>query len=123
MSNALDLVSDYIKERGIGEYTIEIKEVCMQLMASSTKSNLVKEAALRPLIKLLEVFAPAKLKQYINPCELFFVLLDNKLKYEERTMGSTLKGAIFNILGLLVSIFETELNDRIFELQTLMYVR
>lgn len=125
MSNTLSLVSDYIRERGthINNYVIEIKEVCLQLMASSTKSSLVKEAALRPLIKLIEVFSPDKLKLIINPTELFIVLLDNKLKYEERTMGSTLKGAIFNMLGMLASSFENELQDRMEELQTLMIVK
>ena len=125
MSNALELVSDYIRERAlnIGEYVIEIKEVCLQLMAPSTKSSLVKEAALRPLIKLLEVFTPAKLKQFLDPNELFSVLLDNKLKFEERTMGSTLKGAIFNMLGLLISNFEMDLQNRLPEVQRLMLVK
>ncbi|OMJ94285.1 hypothetical protein SteCoe_2629 [Stentor coeruleus] len=125
MSNALSLVSDYIRERGnrINEYVIEIKEVCLQLMASSTKSSLVKEAALRPLIKLIEVFSPNKLKLIIDPTELFIVLLESKLKYEERTMGSTLKGAIFNMLGMLVSSFENELQDKIEELQILMIIK
>lgn len=124
-SNALDLVSDYIRERGVGieEYIIEIKEICLQLMASSTKSSIVKEAALRPLIKMIEVFTPAKIKHSLDPCQLFSVLLDNKLRFEERTMGSTLKGAIFNILGLLVNSFETELTSRLLELQKLMFVR
>ena len=125
MSNTLTLVSDYIQERGtrIAEYVIEIKETCLQLMASSTKSSMVKEAALRPLIRLLEVFSPNKLKEFLDPRELFKILLDHKLRHEERTLGSTLKGAIFNMLGLLVSNFPDELDDRVIEVQKIMLVR
>lgn len=124
-SNALTLVSDYIRERGtrITEYAIEIKDTCLQLMASSTKSSMVKEAALRPLTRMLEVFSPIRLKEILNPGELFRILLDNKLKFEERTLGSTLKGSIFNMLGLLISKFEEELEDRVKELQKIMLVR
>jgi hypothetical protein len=125
MSNTLTLVSDYIQERGarIAEYAVEIKDTCLQLMASSTKSSMVKEAALGPLIRLLEVFSPGKLKEILDPRELFKILLDHKLRYEERTLGSNLKGAIFEMLGLLVNSFPEELDDRVLELQKIMLVR
>ncbi|CAG9330104.1 unnamed protein product [Blepharisma stoltei] len=125
MSNSLDLVSDYIKTRSntINEYIPEIKEVCIQLMAKSTKSSMVKEAALRPLIKLLETFVATKLKDILDPEGMIAILLDNKLKTEEKTMGSTLRGAIYNMLGLLVSHFEGELQHRIPEIQQLIHIR
>lgn len=125
MSNSLELVSDYIKIRSnnISEYLLEIKENCIQLMAKSTKSSMVKEAGLRPLIKLLETFNATKLAGVIDPNGLVEILLDNKLKFEEKTMGSTLRGAIYNMLGLLVSHFETEVQHRIPEIQHLLYIR
>ena len=125
ISNALNLVSEYVKVRSsyMGEYLHDIKETCMQLLAPSTRSNMVKEAALRPLIKLLEDFNPSRLKSTLEPENLFGVLLDNKIRFEEKTMGSILKGAIYSMLGLLVSYFETDLEPRIPELQELLYAK
>lgn len=125
MSNVLNLLSEYIKARawGMAEYLHTIKDTCIALMASSTKSSMVQEAALSPLIKFLENFPVARIRDTLDPEQLFSIILDNKLKYEERRIGATLRGALYNMLGLLVHHFQADLECRIPELQQLMYVK
>lgn len=90
MTVCLQLLSEYIKVKAeaLRDYVPDIRDLCLQLFASSTKSSMVKDAALKPLIKLLEAFGPASLLAMFNPQELFAVLLDSKLRFEEKTMGS-----------------------------------
>ena len=123
VAGALDLVSAYIKSRAdaVSDYILDIREMCLQLLAASTKSSMVKEAGLRPLINIMEAFFAEGVKEKLNPRELFTVLLENKIKFEERAMGSTLRGAVYHMLGLLVSHFELDFTDRIPELQELFY--
>ena len=93
VTNALVLVSEYITYRSfaVAKYMQDIKDTCMSLMATSTKSSMVKEAALKPLIKLIEVFKPAQIQDVLNPTELVKILLDGKIKLEEKKLGSTCK--------------------------------
>lgn len=74
----------------------------MDLLATSTRSSMVKEAALRPVVRLVEEFPPEFLYEILEPEEMMQILLENKLRLEERTMGSSLKGSIYHLLGLLV---------------------
>lgn len=93
VTNALHLLSDYITYRSfsIPKYMQDIKETCMSLMATSTKSSMVKEAALKPLIKLIETFKPSQIQSILNPSEMVHILLDSKIKVEEKKLGSTCK--------------------------------
>lgn len=95
----------------------------MQLLATSTKSSMVKEAGIRALIKVLETFFPASIKDKIQPIELMEVLLDNKLRNEERAMGSNLRGCVYYTIGLILYHYPDELRDRIPELQDLFYFK
>lgn len=123
VAGALDLLSAYIKARAeaVADYVLNIRELCLQLLAASTKSSMVKEAGLRPLINIMDSYFAEGVKEKLNPRELFGVLLDNKLKFEEKAMGSTLRGAIYHMLGLLAARFEMEFTDRVAELQDLFY--
>jgi hypothetical protein len=123
VAGALDLLSAYIKIRAeaVADYILDIREMCLQVLAASTKSSLVKEAGLRPLINIMDSFFPAGVKEKLNPRELFGVLLDNKIKFEEKSMGSTLRGAVYHMLGLVTANFELEFTDRMGELQELFY--
>lgn len=123
VAGALDLLSGYIKARAeaVADYIQDIRELCLLLLAASTKSSMVKEAGLRPLINIMDSYFAEGVKEKLNPRELFGVLLDNKLKFEEKAMGSTLRGAIYHMLGLLAARFEMEFTDRVPELQDLFY--
>ena len=108
MANALELVSDYIKARGyaLGDYLKDIRELSLELLATSTRSNMVRDAALRPLIRLLEEYSTEYLQDILDPVGLVEVLLEQKLKFEERKLGATRKiyivrGSIYHTLGLI----------------------
>jgi len=74
------------------------------------QNSLVKEVSLFVLIKIIETYK--EIEQIIKPAELILTLLD---EIKLRRPAATVKGAIWQLIGLLHSQYPQQVNAHIEE--------
>lgn len=108
-----ELVIEYIKHRKqeVSGYLEQIKATCM-ISFLSDPNSLVKEVSLLVLYKLIESYKEIDL--IIKPTELIITLLD---EIKLRRPAATVKGAIWQLVGLLHASYHKEVGAHIVESQ------
>lgn len=110
-----ELIIDYMKLRKqeVSHYLTEIKETCM-ISFFGDPNHLVKEAGLQVLIKIIENFDNKELLPIIQPVKLLDKLLD---EIKLRRPSASVKGAIWQLVGLLHQKYDELVNNRLVESQ------
>lgn len=102
-----------LRKQEVSHYLTEIKETCM-ISFFGDPNHLVKEAGLQVLIKIIENFDNKELLPIIQPVKLLDKLLD---EIKLRRPSASVKGAIWQLVGLLHQKYDELVNNRLVESQ------
>lgn len=106
-----ELIIEYIKVRKqeVSGYLDQIKQTCMVSFLGD-QNSLVKEVSLLVLFKIIETYK--EIEPIIRPVELIATLLD---EIKLRRPAATVKGAIWQLVGLLHSQYPALVRTHITE--------
>ena len=93
----------------------EIKQTCMVSFISDQQSS-VREASLQMLIKLIDTYK--EIEPIIKPRELMNTLLD---EIKLRKASASVKGSIWQLIGLLHAQYPSLTSDRLQESQVIQF--
>jgi hypothetical protein len=102
-----------LRRQEVSHYLKEIKETCM-ITFFGDPNYLVKEAGLQVLIKIIESFDTNELLPIIQPVSMLDKLLD---EIKLRKPSASVKGAIWQLVGLLHHKYDNLVNARLVESQ------
>ena len=114
-----ELIGEYMERRSdqVATYLPAIKDTCIRTFTGDPNS-LVKEAALHLLLRIIEQYHIVSLNKIIEPAELVNRLLD---EIKLRRPSASVKGTIWNLVGLCHKRFSLEVRDFLVESQDQMY--
>ena len=114
-----ELIIEYLERRPLQmtAYLPQVRETCMRSFLGDPNS-LVKEAALQLLLRIIDHYHSAALMPIIQPKELVNRLLD---EIKLRRPSASVKGTIWNLIGVCHKKFGAELQEFRIESQDQMY--
>lgn len=80
----------------------------------------MKQASLRPIVKMLKIYTPKQIEDILKPEDVINIMLDEIKLFK---LGGSATGTIWQLIGMLVAKYPAQLKEYMLEVQDVLFMK